>query len=108
MGSKETREKAKASFQMSDDHSTDQGDVSRDGERRQDLKYILMTEQSGLNDRLDDTPHMLRHGGHREQRAHSNMSLKGHERGDQNCRCYSPAELLPKWAASGCLLQSKD
>lgn len=32
-GSKETREKATASFQMSDDHSTDQGDVSGDEKR---------------------------------------------------------------------------
>lgn len=50
MGSKETRETAKAALQMKDDHDTDQGGVRGGGQRCLDSKYILMVEQSGLDD----------------------------------------------------------
>ena len=48
MGSKETREEDKATFQMRD--NCDTGSIRGGGERWLDMKYILMVEQSGLDD----------------------------------------------------------
>ena len=50
MGSKETREKDKATFQMRDNCDTDKGSIRGGGERWLDMKYISMVEQSGLDD----------------------------------------------------------
>lgn len=49
-GSKETREKVKAAFQVRADGDTDQGFDKGADERQLDSKRVVMVEQSGLND----------------------------------------------------------
>lgn len=50
MGSKETREKTKAAFQMRGDDDTVQRGDGGGGERWLDSRHILTVEQSGLGD----------------------------------------------------------